>query len=224
VTCLTVGPDGSLYVGMRDHVERFGVDGNRQASFPPFPGQPVVTSLAVISNHVFVADAGNRIIHRLDGNGNETARIGEKTVDFPGFLIPSPYFDVASSSDGTLWAVDPGRHKFIRYAVDGAILSTWEHASCGVEGFCGCCNPSHFALRRDGSFVTSEKGIVRIKVYRSDGVFAGVVAGPDQFKADVQGLDVAVDGNGRILVLDPAGEVIRVYEASALALQSGEVR
>jgi sugar lactone lactonase YvrE len=214
VTCLAIGADGSIFVGMRDRVDRYGADGQRQMSFPPFPGEPVLTSLAAISNRVFAADAGNRVIHRLDGDGNETARIGEKSTEFPGFLIPSPYFDIAGAPDGTLWAVDPGRYRFVRFSVDGAVLSVVGGVSGGLEGFCGCCNPSHFALRGDGSFVTSEKGVVRIKVHRTDGAFAGVVAAPDAFGASTRGLDVAVDGRGWILVLDPAGEVIRVYEAA----------
>jgi hypothetical protein len=80
-----------------------------------------------------------------------------------------------------------------------------------IEGFCGCCNPTHFAFLPDGSFVTSEKGIPRVKVYDRLGRLAAVVAGPDRFREGVQGLDLAVDQTERILVLDPARRAVRVF-------------
>jgi hypothetical protein len=81
-----------------------------------------------------------------------------------------------------------------------------------IEGFCGCCNPSHFAFLEDGSFVTSEKGIARVKVYNRLGDLVSVVAGPDQFKEGVEGLDLAIDSKQRIYVLDPLEKAIRVFE------------
>jgi hypothetical protein len=81
-----------------------------------------------------------------------------------------------------------------------------------LDGFCGCCNPSHLALTPDGKFITSEKGLPRVKVYDRAGRFECVVAGPDRFARDTVGLDVAVDSTGRILVLDPAAGAVRVFE------------
>ena len=81
-----------------------------------------------------------------------------------------------------------------------------------MEGFCGCCNPSNFAMIYDSLFVTSEKGIERVKIYNADGTFRCVVAGPDQFEAGTKGLDLAVDKNNRILVLDPVKKLIRIFE------------
>ena len=80
----------------------------------------------------------------------------------------------------------------------------------------------NFALLPDGGYVTCEKGLTRVKVYDPEGNFVAVVAGPEQFveaghacdvSANCQtgGLDVAVDPQGRILVLDPLAGDIRVY-------------
>lgn len=93
-----------------------------------------------------------------------------------------------------------------------------------IEGFCGCCNPVNFALLPDGGFVTSEKGLVRVKVYNSDGRFIGVVAGPAQLTGgsllricetpeECQGpaFDVAAGADGRIYVLDTIENVIKVF-------------
>jgi hypothetical protein len=68
------------------------------------------------------------------------------------------------------------------------------------------------AIRRDGSFVTSEKGLVRVKLYTPAGDLVGVVAGSDQFDEGVSGLDLAADSAGRILVLDPVRLEVRVFE------------
>jgi hypothetical protein len=80
-----------------------------------------------------------------------------------------------------------------------------------VDGFCGCCNPSHFAFLSDGSFVTSEKGIERVKVYSPRGVFQYIVAPPDAFIEGTRGLDLAVDSKDRIIVLDPEKKLIRIF-------------
>jgi hypothetical protein len=80
-----------------------------------------------------------------------------------------------------------------------------------IEGFCGCCNPSHFVILDDGSFVTSEKGIVRVKVYNRLGNVVSVVAGPDQFAEGTVGLDLAKDSSQRIYVLDPPKKAVRIF-------------
>jgi len=67
------------------------------------------------------------------------------------------------------------------------------------------------ALAPDGSFVTSEKHIVRVKRYDSAGHYVGLISGQEQWGKDVVGLDLAVDSKGRVLVLDPSADAVRVY-------------
>ncbi len=62
----------------------------------------------------------------------------------------------------------------------------------------------------DGRFVTMEKGARRVKIYTAAGKFECVVAGPEQFGPAAG--PVAED-RGRILVLDPAAAMVRVFEA-----------
>jgi hypothetical protein len=80
-----------------------------------------------------------------------------------------------------------------------------------IDGFCGCCNPTHMAILDNGSFVTSEKGLPRVKVIAPTGELQAVVAGPGQLAPDTVGLDLAIDPEGRILVLDPAARMVRVF-------------
>ena len=99
---------------------------------------------------------------------------------------------------------------------------SWGEYGTEIDEFCGCCNPSHFAILEDGSFVTSEKGIPRVKVYDHQGQLVAVVAQPSQFRAGTVGLDLAVDAAGRIYVLDPAQKEVRVFAKKETNLEGAE--
>ena len=212
--CLAVDGQGNVFVGMTNHIEVFGMDGTRKATWESLGEQALVTSVAIGSNDVFVADFGSRLVWRFDGSGRLLGRIGEKDParNVAGLILPSPCFDVAAGRDGTLWAANTGNLRVEHFGPDGAGLGSWGKAAMTLDGFCGCCNPSHLALTPGGKFVTSEKGLPRVKVYDRDGEFECVVAGPDQFARDAAGLDVAVDSDGRVLVLDPAAGAVRIFE------------
>lgn len=213
-TCLAVDDQGTLFVGVQDHVEVVSADG--KTVLWASPGEKAyLTSIAVDDRFVFVADAGSRLIWRYSKKGGEPLEIGKKDPDrdIRGFFIPSPFFDIAlSKADGSLWVVNPGYHALENYRSDGTFISRWEAASMRIEGFSGCCNPSHFTLLPDGGFVTAEKGIPRVKIHNIDGSLRCVVAAPDKFEEGTTGLDVAVDEQGRILVLDPVQSRVRIFE------------
>lgn len=213
VTCLAIGRDGLLYAGLTGSIAVFTPEGVKRTEWQAPGTNAVLTSIGVNDTELFAADAGQRIVWRFNLAGTLIAPIGAKNPNtgFPGFFIPSPYFDLAFDPDGALWVVDPGRHKFIHFSPEGEVLSFWERTGTDIEGFSGCCNPSHIAIRSDGSFVTSEKGLVRIKLHAATGALVGVLAGPAHFGPDARGLDLAVDQTGRILVLDPDKAVILVF-------------
>lgn len=213
-SCLAMDDDGVLFAGMRDHVEVYSSDGKKTVWASP-GGKAYLTSIALDDDHVYVADAGSRRIWRYSKGGGEPLEIGKKdeSKGVRGFFIPSPFFDMAvSRADGSLWVVNPGHHALENYRTDGMPLSAWEATSMRIDGFSGCCNPSHFALLADGAFVTAEKGLPRVKIHNIDGSLRCVVATPDQFEEGVTGLDVAVDAEGRIHVLDPSRNVVRRFE------------
>lgn len=213
-SCLAVDDEGTVFVGMQNHVEVISADGKIVKW--PTPGEKAyLTSIAVDEWYVYAADAGSRRIWRYKKAGGKPLEIGRKdwANGIRGFFIPSPFFDVAiSRSDGSIWAVNPGHHALENYRPDGMPLTSWEVSSMQIDGFSGCCNPSHFALLPDGAFVTAEKGLPRVKIHNIDGSLRCVVAAPDQFEDDVTGLDVAADEHGVIYVLDPSRNQIRVFE------------
>jgi len=212
-SCITVGPEGNIFVAMRDYVLHYDEDRRLVKKWERPNDRAVYTSLAATGDALFAADAGNKIIYHYDYDGNVVNEIGRKDTlqGIPGFVIPSPYFDVALGRDNELWAVNSGMHAFEAYAEDGTLISRWKRTSMQLDGFSGCCNPSHMTILSDGSFVTCEKGIERIKIHTQTGDYKCVVAAPDSFDKDTVGLDVAVDSEDGIYVLDPVREVVRVF-------------
>ncbi|MBN1865579.1 MAG: hypothetical protein JW808_11840, partial [Victivallales bacterium] len=172
-----------------------------------------LTSIALSGDIVFVADAGTRSVWKFNHEGVNLGKIAEEDAGagIPKLVVPSPFFDLAALDDSGVWVVNPGQHTIARFSHDGKLLESWGTHSHEVEGFCGCCNPSHIAMFKDGSFVTSEKGFVRVKTYDPQGNFSGLVASAGQFQKGSQGLALAVDSSQRILVMDKKTKVIRVF-------------
>ena len=108
--------------------------------------------------------------------------------------------------------VNPGLHALENYTPEGNLREHWQNTGVNIEGFSGCCNPAHFTFLPDGKFVTSEKGLVRIKIYKPSGEFLGVVAPPASFVEEGKAPDVAADANGNVYALDFDRKVIRVFE------------
>ena len=216
---------GRLYLGVADHVETYE-GGKRTATWDSFGEKSVLTAIALAEQDVFIADAGQRIVWRCDTTGKVLGRIGDRDADrgIRGFFVPSPYFDLAIAPDGLLRVVNPAAHRIEAYTFDGDLETYWGEASVGLEGFSGCCNPAHIAIFADGRVATAEKGLPRVKVYDAEGTFLTAVAAPDmlsvaptieeetrpEHRAPV--IDVAVDTRGRVLVLDPAARVVRIFE------------
>jgi hypothetical protein len=236
--CLAAAEDGRLFVGLTDRVVVLDGQGLTKASWAGLGERAFLTSIALGPEEVLVADAGNRLLYRFDYSGKLLGSIGQKDPDksCEGFILPSHHFDVAVGPDGLIRAADTGRHRIEAFTPAGQMEFAWGRFGLDVAGFCGCCNPAAFAILPDGRFVTAEKGLPTVKVYKPDGppdgrgALESVVAGPGQFKdertgmlvedAEKQVLDVAVDSRGRVLVLDPLNRKVRVYEAIGASVQA----
>jgi hypothetical protein len=223
--CVAVAKDGTIYVGLRDHLEVFDSKGERRATWASPDRKSWFTGLAIGDKDVFAADAGNRVILRYDKTGKVVGRIGVKNTErnVPGFIVPSPYLAVAIHADGLLRVNNPGRHRVETYTFDGDFEGAWGKPTVAIDGFCGCCNPIALALLADGRLVTGEKGLPRVKIYSGAGEFESVVAGAEAFPENARacsglndcahgGLDVAVDSQGRIYILDIVTNEVRVMQ------------
>jgi len=212
--CVAVADDGGMVVGFRKRLLLLdGAGSSGDGAWPVLGDRAFITSVAAWGGSVVLADAGRRVVEWYDRNGVLQVRIGGASdgEKEPLFVVPSPYFDLARGVDDTLWVVDPGRHALRNYRMDGTLRGSWAATGGGAEGFGGCCNPTHIAIRSDGTFVASEKGIVRVKLYDEVGGLVGVVAGAEAFDAGTTGLDLAVDARDRILVLDRVRRSVRIF-------------
>lgn len=228
--CLVVTGDGTMYMGCKSQVQVYHANGTQSACWDDLGSRAVLTSIAFSENDVFVADAGNRVVLRYDASSKLIRRIGERddARNIPGFSVPSAYFDVVVAPDGLLRVANPGRHRVEAYTFDGDLEFAWGDTSMYIDGFCGCCNPVNFAMLPDGRFVTCEKGLPRVKVLDATGTLESVVAGTTAFPENSQGcslgrlsncqtggLDVAVDSQGRVLVMDPLAGSVRIFSELA---------
>jgi hypothetical protein len=212
--------NGILYLGIGNHVEVYNTKGVLLKKWAPFSAKGYITSVAVKNSHVYVADAGNRLVFKYNKDGKIVGTYGkkDKTKGFEGFIIPSKYFDLAFGNDEKVWVVNPGMHKVQQFSDEGDLVASWGSTSMNLDGFAGCCNPTHFCILPDGKFVTYEKGLDRIKVYSNVGKFECAVAGPSNTNAeaaekcsiDAMVHDMAVDKHGDIYVID-ASNNLRIY-------------
>ncbi len=214
LTCLALDAQGRLYAGLGSAIRAFDASGRTTADFQGLAPDALITSLLTSDEAVFAADARNRCVLGFTPEGalRQTFHSPADAEDQAGFLVPSPYFDLAAGQGRTLWVVNPGRLRLEEYSFDGEYIGAWpEQAGMHIEAFCGCCNPAHIASLPDGGIATAEKGIPRIKVYSRRGAFRGVVAPPQLFEGFDLGIDLAADAGGRILVADPFRRQVRVF-------------
>ena len=204
----------SLFIAFEDHISRYSPQGDLIKKWETPGLNCVFTSLAVKDNTLYVADAGNRRVIRYDLEGNILGEFEGKAESAAGhgFIIPSPNFDIVVNEFGELWAVNPGKHAIENYSDIGEMRGFWQNSSMNIEGFTGCCNPAEIAVMENGDFVTSEKGLVRIKVYDSSGKLKSVVAPPEKFNEEGEAPEVAVDKSDVIYALDFDRSLIRIYE------------
>ncbi|MCY1720894.1 hypothetical protein OU798_11095 [Prolixibacteraceae bacterium Z1-6] len=208
--------DDVIYVAFEKRIQLINKTGEAQAEWKLTDDNSYITAVATYEDDVFVADAGTRKIMRFNKAGelqNEfEGKVSEDVLH--GFIVPSPYFDIDINEYGDLWVVNPGLHTLENYTAEGRLREHWKASGARTENFSGCCNPAHYTFLPDGSFVTSEKGLVRIKVYKPSGEFSGVVAAPNKFDNKIEGQapDVAVDSEGTVYALDFDRKVLRVFE------------
>ena len=206
--------ESKIFIGYNDHISAFNKNGELISAWDTIGKKSVLTSLAVTDGNLFAADAGNRRVLRYTTDGNLMGQFEGKsdTGQLHGFIIPSANFDLAVNHDGELWVVNPGKHALEQYTYEGRMIGFWENASFNIDGFSGCCNPAQMAVLPDGSFVTSEKGIVRIKVHKPSGEMLCIVAPTKSFGNAFLAPDIAITPEGVILALDFDNHMVRVYQ------------
>ena len=215
-TAIHISPEG-IYLACKEHIEVYDLDGNLLESWNNLDSGAYITSITQKDGKLIAANAGEPEVIRFNVDGEIELRFDgtrQELSDF-GFIIPSPYFDVQVDPDNQLWVANTGLQNIQNYNDDGSLRAYWGNAGYKLEDFTGCCNPAHFAILTDGSFVTCEKGLVRIKVYKPSGELDGVVAAPKDFDTDSEPTDLTSDENDNIYALDITKKMIRKFERIA---------
>lgn len=235
--CVHISASNELFVGLARHFQVHAEGGELLERTEQFSERSFITGLTTIGDRVYVADAGNKEVLICDRKGSVEKSFGgvpDGQVNRPndddgdqGFAVPSPYFAVRSNAQGDLWVTNPGHLRVESYSQEGEYQSSWGNNGMQIEDFTGCCNPVHLALLPGGGFVTSEKGLFRIKTYDLAGEMQGVVAGakllvPDERVAkEARSMNkgvsfaLAVNDEGRIFVLDPFRKSVRAFRPLA---------
>ncbi len=208
-SCVAVSEDGTIFAGLRNHIEVFNSKGTKLAAWESPAAKAWFSGLAASGRDVFAADSGQRVVLRYNLDGKIIGEIGRKNAarNVPGFVVPSPFLDVILDRDGLLRVNNIGRHCVEVYTRDGGLQAVWGRPSAAIDGFCGCCNPIAIAVLADGRIITCEKGIPRVKIYTASGEFESVVAGAESFAENAHactslndcihgGLDAAADSEG----------------------------
>lgn len=211
--CLCILPDKRILVGYKNFIALLNSELQLLDRTQPLDSA-LFTAIASDGQSIFVADAAQKQVQVYDFSLRPKASFkGESGVtDQHGFIIPSMHFDLAVNKEDELWVVNPGMHALQNYSVNGKLRGFWSKTSFEIKGFSGCCNPFHIAFQEDGSMVTSEKGLVRIKIHEASGQLRSVVAAPASFQGEKKAPDVAVDEKGTVYALDYEKRMIRVFE------------
>ena len=213
-TSIAISENNELYLGINDHIEKYDNTGNLISKWESLGEKAYITSVTINDKKVFLAEAEAELVYAFNTDGKKLDIYGDSVpvTSLLRCVLPSYYFDVAIDPEGFLWIANTGKHKLVNLNASGELRSYWGVSSSSVEGFCGCCNPTHFNILEDGSFITSEKGIIRVKKYDAAGQFVCAVAGPEHFAKGSVGLDIAIDSKQNIYVLEPKAKVIHIFK------------
>jgi outer membrane protein assembly factor BamB len=206
VTALTVSGN-SLFASVQGTILVLSMDGEKTDEWGPFENNSMITSLSANEQYVAFADAANKTVFILDKKGVVKFLIGKS--DEP-FIIPSSYFDIALTSDNILYAANTGNRRIEKRSIDGKLLEYFGEPGTEPGAFCGCCNPAHFTLI-PGGFITSEKGINRIKILNIKGEFVEFVSSVNKFVPPLP-LDIASPDGKIIFGANPADSKIYVFK------------
>lgn len=206
VTALTVSGD-RVYAAVQGIIIVLNIKGDKIDEWGPFEDNTMITSLASNDNYLAFADRANKKVYILDRKGEVKSII--VNPDEP-FDLPGANFPVDLGKDNILYVANTGKRRIERRKFDGTLIDFFGEPGTGPKGFCGCCNPSYFRIIPEG-FVTSEKGINRIKILDRKGKFVELVSSVNHFVPALP-LDIASSDGRTIYGANPADSKLYVFK------------
>ena len=167
---LTIDPAGNILISDSDNsrIQKFSPTG----AFLSIVGQPGAGAqilkapdgiAADKSGFIYVADAANHNVQKLAPTGYSIATWKGPA---PGFYGPR---DVAIGPGNSIYVVDQGRTRVVRFRSDGTILQVWGSPGNGDGQF---SDPSSVAVdERNNRVYVADPGNQRIQVFDLEGKF-----------------------------------------------------
>lgn len=212
--CIAITENEKIIVGFDNYLIAFEKNGNEIGRSTIVSSNSVFTGISLSKENIFVADAGLKkvIVFDYDLQVRQKFKGQSLVSEIHGFILPGSRFDLATNLYDELWVVNPGIHTIQNYSPEGRLRGHWGRASFANEGFSGCCNPKFIEFLSDGNLVTSEKGLIRIKIHKISGEFVSFVAAPDSFKDGKRAPAITVDDEDNIIALDFDNNMIRFFK------------
>ena len=213
---IAVDKAGSIYTCCKNILRRLDINGAEQMQVKIAGDKFQPGDIAVTETDVFIADCGTPRVLRISIDGKKQSEIPSREdckaeASFKGYHIPSPYMSLLTNSKNLLHVTNTGRHCIEIFDTNGIrkpklVWGKFSHTS--PAGFTGCCNPVSIAATTNDYIVTVEKGTPRVKLYKSDGSYKGLLASAKRL-APVSGVMTATAlPGGRIFVLNPGNRVL----------------
>ena len=221
---IKVAENGDIYVGgpaVLAHLNSKGrtLDSAR-ARTSEIP-KSKASGIAVTPEYVFASFGSGWSLRSRDQVVRLNRDLSDPTIIAKNLRGCCQRLDLAAK-DGVLYAAENARYRVLRLDNTGTVLSKWgEKSRRDPAGFGSCCNPMNLAFGPDGMLYTAESGLGRVKRYKTDGTFLGLVGEvgvqrftrPGRLAASCSNItiDISADGS-RVYVQDVKDNVIRVLK------------
>jgi hypothetical protein len=197
----------TIYATTMDMLLVINSEGKLLNEWGPFENNSIITSVSANKSNVAFADAGNKTIFILDKGGEVKRMVGRNDGQF---IVPSPYFDLALDSAGSIYVANTGHRRLETRNSEGVTIRYFGEPGTAPDAFCGCCNPAHFIKTKTG-YITAEKGINRIKILGESGEFVEFVSSKNNFTPSVP-LDIASVDDNTIYAANPFDSKLYVFK------------
>jgi sugar lactone lactonase YvrE len=177
------------------------------------PGQELNTPLDVAvapNGQTYVADSGNGRVQVFSRWGRPLGLLGreEEVFTYPNTVAVDAY--------GNVYIGEFTVERIRVFTPKGNLVRTIDEKSAGVR-----IAPLDMAVGADGDLLIADRwgavtildsqGQVRKRIDRIDGALPATMSYPNGIAGDTRGRIVVADsGNGRLLLLNPEGELVRV--------------
>jgi hypothetical protein len=216
LNAVTVSENGRIFLGGEPFIACYDTGFNLLWEYKT--GMPV-TALTVSGNSLFASVQGTILVLSMDGEKTDEWGPFENNSMITSLSANEQYVAFADAanktvfiltSDNILYAANTGNRRIEKRSIDGKLLEYFGEPGTEPGAFCGCCNPAHFTLI-PGGFITSEKGINRIKILNIKGEFVEFVSSVNKFVPPLP-LDIASSDGKIIFGANPADSKIYVFK------------